>query len=110
MARDNEAVSAAALMPNDFTVEQQFRRQRGSRYYYDCRVVRDGVSHVVSNRHGSWIVYDGDRMREPEAVFGAEMGRRCKFLLSTTCASIEEKIQKAMIAAAKAEAKKAKAG
>jgi hypothetical protein len=52
----------------------------------------DGESVSMHNRHGSWIVQIEERMFEPEAVFGAETGRRAKFEASIKCSSLERKI------------------
>lgn len=91
-ARMEERISAAEFNPDPFRVGD-LRRHEGRYSWWEAEVLYEGETYSVDNRYGSWIVRFPDRMKEPEAVFGGETGRRLKFVLVQKILPLERAIK-----------------
>lgn len=72
-----------------------YARHDGKRPYWTLEASSGDRTYQVHNRYGAWHVQAGEKMYEPEAVFGAMAGRELKFEVSTKVASLERKIMEA---------------
>ena len=94
MAED--AISGEDFVPDRFQIRDLQRHNGDVLAYWTARIVLNGRSWTISSKHGSFIVEVGDKMYEPEGVFGRLTGQRIKFSLATKIAPMERKIREAL--------------
>lgn len=94
MSRNREL--AVDAKPAGYTVGT-FHRHTGTYKDYWTVNVSDslGYNHNLTNQHGSWLVAQGDSLREPEAVLGREVGYRLKVGLSDQARKMERALRDA---------------